>query len=47
MKDLNLNEDHEQNGSGDYLCDCCNEPVNTEDWCFSCKDYVYIHHIND
>lgn len=40
-------EEHTQDGSGNYLCDCCNSPVNTEDWCFTCKDYVYIHKIND
>lgn len=46
-QDININDEHEQDGSGDYLCDCCNEPVNKEDWCFTCKDYVYVHHIND
>ena len=40
-------DEHEDNGSGDYLCDICDEPVNKEDWCFNCKDYVYTHHIND
>ena len=40
-------DEHEQDGSGDYVCDSCNEPVNKEDWCFTCKDYVHIHHIND
>lgn len=43
---LNATE-HEMDGSGDYLCDCCNEPVNSEDWCFTCHSYVYAHHIND
>ena len=40
-------EEHIYDGSGDYLCDICNDPVNTEDWCFTCNSYVHIHHINE